>query len=494
MSHTSTYIPPLIAQKIKDAAKLYDTAADYVQLKKSGISHVGVCPKCGGKKLTITDTTNKTIWKCFTCDIGGDNAVSFLMKTQDMEFPVALRVLADRYHIPIEEEGEKKKVKKRDAKMKFRDLQLRESGIPNKAQVYWFSSGAETKYEMDRYQSASVDKAMNVTPDGDDMVLHYLDLEGKPVIYKAEGSRSRSLVRVRWANPSLHTDKNGRPIKYKSPYGSGSHLWFPMRILEAYKKFETVKTLYITEGEKKADKMCLHGMMTVGVMGISNFANGGEMPYQFELLIKRCSIKQVVFVLDADWQELSTKDPSRSVDSRPNIFYKAVLRFRDYFYAYHISGIDLKIFFAYGKDIVHKGMDDLLVYGLKKKEDELANDFIVAMAEREGKGKYVNCHNITQMSSYQMKKFWNLESKPKFLEHHKDYLRTLKEFKFGQLKYRWEPQSASFEMIDKIRPHEQYWNEVYAGENKKTGKEIWKHTFDYVAVHEFLKKQGLWVI
>ena len=483
---TITYIPPEIADKIKEAAVLEDIIPDYIQLKPSGSSKVGDCPVCGGKKK-LSFTPSKQVWKCFACDIGGKDASSFLMKAQGKTYPEALHILADRYRIDISQE-EATAVKTRHTKMKFRDAQLRGSGIPVKDQKWWLTEGKDTKYELDRYQSASVDKLMNVIP-GDDMVLHYLDLEGKPIVYKDEKGRSRSLVRVRWANPALHKDKHGKPMKYKSPYGSGSHLWLPNKVIESYIKKWEFETLYVVEGEKKADKMCLHGMMAVAVMGISNFAKGGEMPYMFELLIKACGIKRVVFVLDSDWQDLSLKDPSMPVDSRPNTFFQAVLRFKEYFYAYHLSGIHLELFFAYGKDRSQKGMDDLLVFSLKKKEDDLKKDFETAMADREGKGEHVDCHNITQMSSYKLREFWHLHSRPKFLKEHEEQLKPLREFKFGSLKWRWNEESKEFEMADRIRPHEQYWHKIYDGEDKQ-GRDKFKYTFNYKNILEFLKNRG----
>lgn len=483
------YIPEETATKIKETAVLEEVVADYIQLKRSGASRVGDCPSCGAKKR-LNVTPSKKIWKCFSCDIGGKDAVSFLMKTQGKTFPESLHLLADRYGIQIEQplENGKKKIKKVSRKSRFRDMQLRESGILVGSQHYWLEEGNDAKKKKDRYQAASLDRLGNVIP-GDDMVLHYLDLEGKPLLYKDDRGKARSLVRVRWANPSLHLDRNGNPIKYQSPKGSGSHLWLPNGVIKAYKTGEIIETLYITEGEKKADKMTQHGMMTVGVMGISNFALGNDMPYLFELLIKRCGVAQVVFILDADWQDLSLKNPDMPVDQRPTTFFRAVTRFRDYFRAYLISGIELDIFFAYGKDLAHKGIDDLLVFSLRKKENELKEDFEKAILDREGKGEHVNCHRITTISEYKLKEFWHLHSRPAFFKQHGEQLRQLHEFKYGRMKWRWNEEDVQFEMADKIRPHEQYWRKIYDGEDK-LGRDKWRYTFNYSNVFEFLKNRG----
>jgi len=481
------FVPAEIAEEIKGAAKIKDVVADYVDLKPSGSSFIGTCPSCGTpKKLNISPGKKK--WKCFKCDIGGSDAISFLTKMQGKEYVEALVLLADRYNIIISEQKEKKKRASR--KMKFRDKQLRDSGIPVGAQKYKIHENDKnnTVKTLDRYQPATIDKFWNVTP-GDDMVIHYLDLEGKPLLYHNERKQKRPLLRVRWANPSLHKDKDGNPMRYKQPYQSGSHLWLPNPIIEAFSTAQIIETLYITEGEKKADKMCLHGLWTVGIMGINNFANGGEMPYQFEMLIKKCGVSKVVFLLDSDWQDISIKNPLKSVDQRPKTFYKAVAKFRDYFRAYYNEGIELDIFFGHGKDDALKGIDDLLVRGLKGKEVELLEDFKKAMLDRKGEGKYVNVYKITDISDYKLKEFWNLHSTPAFLNQHKEVLKPLREFKLELLKRKWNEETGTFELIEKILPHEQFWQKIYDGEDKN-GKEKYKYAFDYVNILHFLKNRG----
>jgi hypothetical protein len=261
-------------------------------------------------------------------------------------------------------------------------------------------------------------------------------------------------------------------------------------VIDAYQKAHLIETLYIIEGEKKASKMCAEGMMTVGTAGIHNFAGRNEMPHQFQLLIKKCGIKKVVFVLDADWQDISIKNLENSVDQRPKTFFSAIKKFRDYFYAYVNEGIDLGIYFAYGKEVVYKGMDDLLVRNFKNKEEraKLKADFEAAMIDREGEGEYVNVFNITTISEHKLKEFWHLQGRPAFFKQHAEQLKVLPFFKYGQLKYRWEEEEKGFELIQKLLPQEQYWRveeaETRSGNVKKT------YVFDYVQILEFLRNRG----
>jgi len=491
MTIDTGYIPEDIVQKIKEAAVMSDIVKEEVELSKSGSSLVGDCPFCTGKKK-LNVSPSKKIWKCFKCDRGGKDAISFLMELKGYEYKEALHFLADRYNIEIKtEETPKTKKKRQNRKLKFRDAQLKESGISDKYQKYHFSNDKKStdKYECDRYQSASVDKYWNVIP-GDDMVLHYVDLKYNPLTYRNERGKKLPLLRVRWANPSLHKNKDGQPIKYKSPYKSGSHLWLPNYIIKAYQTHAIIETLFICEGEKKADAMCLNGMAAVGVMGIHNFASKNEMPYQFELLIKRCGITNVVFVLDADWQDISTKNIKKSVDQRPRTFFSSVKKFRDYFYSYVNEGIELGIYFAHGKEEIYKGIDDLLMRQFSNKEErlKLAEDFKVAMIDRGGEGEYVNVYNVTTLGEYKLQEYWNIHNRVSFFEQHKEALKTLPFFKYKQLTYRYNKELEEFELSQKLLPREQYWREETW--ETRDGKEKTRIEFDYSNILEFLRNRG----
>ncbi|MCB0639878.1 MAG: DUF3854 domain-containing protein, partial [Lewinella sp.] len=267
--------------------------------------------------------------------------------------------------------------------------------------------------------------------------------------------KRRSLVRVRWANPELHHSKDGSPMKYQSPYGSGSELWIPNFIIKAYRQHDSIPTLVVCEGEKKADALCLAGVPAVAIMGIHNWSNHSAMPHQFELLIKRLGVRQVAFMFDSDWGELSLKQ-DKPVDQRPKTFANALRKFRQYFYGFIAQGYDLQLFFAYGVDPVYKGIDDLLVRGLNDPQ-ELVDDFARALNAKEPQGEHIHAHDITAASDYKLSEFWHLHSHPAFLEHHKEALAKLPVFRLGKLSYAYDEDSGAFELAQKVLPHEQYW-------------------------------------
>lgn len=88
--------------KILEAAQIADVVGAFVSLKKRGANYIGLCPFHNEKTPSFNVNPAKGIFKCFGCGEGGD-AVSFLMKHEHYTYPEALRWLADRYHIHIEE-------------------------------------------------------------------------------------------------------------------------------------------------------------------------------------------------------------------------------------------------------------------------------------------------------------------------------------------------------------------------------------------------------
>ncbi len=88
--------------KILDTAQIEDVVRDFVNLKKSGSILKGNCPFHQEKTPSFVVNPNKNIFKCFGCGKGGDS-VSFIMEHEKFTFPEALRYLAGKYHIEIEE-------------------------------------------------------------------------------------------------------------------------------------------------------------------------------------------------------------------------------------------------------------------------------------------------------------------------------------------------------------------------------------------------------
>lgn len=88
--------------KIMDAARVEDVVGEHVTLKKRGANLLGLCPFHHEKTPSFTVSPTKNIYKCFGCGASGDS-VKFLMEHEHLTYPEALRKLAQRYGVEVEE-------------------------------------------------------------------------------------------------------------------------------------------------------------------------------------------------------------------------------------------------------------------------------------------------------------------------------------------------------------------------------------------------------
>lgn len=96
-------IKPETIQVIFDTARVEEVIGDFVTLKKRGANYIGHCPFHDEKTPSFSVSPSKGIYKCFGCSKAG-NAVSFIMEHEHYSYPEALRWMAKRYNIEIEEE------------------------------------------------------------------------------------------------------------------------------------------------------------------------------------------------------------------------------------------------------------------------------------------------------------------------------------------------------------------------------------------------------
>ena len=89
-------------QQILDTADIVDVVSDFVALKRRGANWIGLCPFHNDRRPSFYVSRAKGICKCFACGEGG-SAVNFIMKHEQLSYPEALRYLANKYHIEIQE-------------------------------------------------------------------------------------------------------------------------------------------------------------------------------------------------------------------------------------------------------------------------------------------------------------------------------------------------------------------------------------------------------
>lgn len=104
--------------EIRERTDIVELISQYVSLKHSGANHTGLCPFHSEKTPSFSVNSARQFFHCFGCGVGGD-VFSFLMKTEGLVFPDAVRLLAERAgveleeHIPTPEEEQRERQRER---------------------------------------------------------------------------------------------------------------------------------------------------------------------------------------------------------------------------------------------------------------------------------------------------------------------------------------------------------------------------------------------
>lgn len=93
-----------VKDRIRQAIGIVDLVGRYLQLRQQGRMYVAICPWHDDSRPSLQVNPERQSWKCWVCDIGGD-VFSFVMKHEGVDFPQALRLLAEMAGIPLTETG-----------------------------------------------------------------------------------------------------------------------------------------------------------------------------------------------------------------------------------------------------------------------------------------------------------------------------------------------------------------------------------------------------
>lgn len=103
-----------IIEQVRNANDIVDVVGHYVSLKGAGNSYKGLCPFHGEKTPSFHVNRSMQIFKCFGCGEAG-NVFSFVMKSENISFPEAVQMMAERANITLPEpeldENEKKRAR-----------------------------------------------------------------------------------------------------------------------------------------------------------------------------------------------------------------------------------------------------------------------------------------------------------------------------------------------------------------------------------------------
>ena len=132
--------------------EILDIVGSYVKLRKRGANYLGLCPFHNEKSPSFTVSPSKEIYKCFGCGKSG-NSIGFLMELEKYSYVEALRWLANKYNIEIEETVTSPEVK----------LQQQTS---------------ESLFIINNFAQQFFSNAMQNTEEGQDVALSYLKERG----------------------------------------------------------------------------------------------------------------------------------------------------------------------------------------------------------------------------------------------------------------------------------------------------------------------------
>ena len=92
-----------VIDNILSTARIEEVVGEFVSLRRRGVNMLGLCPFHNEKTPSFTVSPAKGIFKCFGCGKAG-NVVNFLMEHEHFSYPEALKYLARKYNIEVEEE------------------------------------------------------------------------------------------------------------------------------------------------------------------------------------------------------------------------------------------------------------------------------------------------------------------------------------------------------------------------------------------------------
>src|SRR5262245_60000875 len=93
-------IPEAAIREIRERASITDVVSEMVALKRRGRAATGLCPFHAEKTPSFTVSEERGFYHCFGCGAHGD-VFGFLMKTQSLTFPEAVRLVAERVGVPV---------------------------------------------------------------------------------------------------------------------------------------------------------------------------------------------------------------------------------------------------------------------------------------------------------------------------------------------------------------------------------------------------------
>lgn len=233
-------------QAVKEAADILEVVGEVVSLKKAGANYLGLCPFHGEKTPSFTVNSARGFFHCFGCGAGGD-ALSFVMRYQNLGFWDAVKQLAGRYHISLPEKDLSPREREAASKRKLiHDINERAAGIYH--QLLCSDPGAEAArnyLKKRRIPAGIVEKfQLGYAPESWDFLLKSMDDVGP------DGLAEAGLAVARESGGGFY-DRFRNRVLFPILGPSGQHLGFGGRTLgddKQAKYLNSPETLVFNKG------------------------------------------------------------------------------------------------------------------------------------------------------------------------------------------------------------------------------------------------------
>lgn len=122
------YYEEELIEEVRSGNDIVDVINGYVSLKKKGNSYVACCPFHHEKTPSFHVSRDRQMYHCFGCGVGG-NVYTFLMEHENLSFPEAVEVLAERAGVKLPEKGQSKEERRQaDIRMRIKDMNRMAAG------------------------------------------------------------------------------------------------------------------------------------------------------------------------------------------------------------------------------------------------------------------------------------------------------------------------------------------------------------------------------
>ena len=301
------FIPEDIVERIKNESDIVTVISEFVNLKKSGKDYKGLCPFHQEKTPSFYVVPTRGFYHCFGCGKGG-NLINFIMEHERLEYPAALRYLADKAGIAIPETASSGS---RNEKM-YDLLSFAASFFENSLRGK--SSKAASEYLRSRGISDSTAGAFGIgyAPSGWDNLIKAAsakgfspsELEAAGLVIKKEGYydrfRNRLIIPIRSISGRV-IGFGGRAL---SPDDTAKYINSPET--EVYKKGRVLFGLDISKNDIRSSNVAvvvegyfdLISLYQAGIKNVVAVSGTGFTAEQASLLARFC--ERVVLLYDSD--------------------------------------------------------------------------------------------------------------------------------------------------------------------------------------------------